>query len=389
SKIRVHVTNVAGDNHTQVVEIEAYNRGNVQWLVADQLGTPRMVFDKTGSLAATKRHDYLPFGEELYAGTGGRTPALGYTGGDGIRQQFTSYERDIETSLDFAQTRYYANVQGRFTSPDPYNIIFEKTKGKDEKEQHQIFLSYVSQPQVWNKFAYTLNNPLKYADPDGRRELTAEDWRRLQRLADEYNKAGKAGDTDLANAIGRAMNEIALAIDAVPEGQQDPSSLRTVFFSIDHLGDTSYATGGPGMDSSITSNGWKVSSNRNDNKCNYFIGVALALGGTLGLQVDGNPSGVPVYGTKGGLGSLWGNGYFPGANEWAAGRVQNFQLVSTPQLGDVAAWGARVGAGHSGIYIGGGATIYANGQVGVKIQTVAYVTADQRRPVSYLRHTKP
>jgi hypothetical protein len=35
---------------------------NLVWLVADQLGTLRMVFDKAGSLAATKRHDYLPFG---------------------------------------------------------------------------------------------------------------------------------------------------------------------------------------------------------------------------------------------------------------------------------------------------------------------------------------
>ncbi len=29
-----------------------------------------MVFDKTGALATTKRHDYLPFGEEIFAGTG-------------------------------------------------------------------------------------------------------------------------------------------------------------------------------------------------------------------------------------------------------------------------------------------------------------------------------
>ena len=40
------------------------------WLVDDQLGTPRMVFDHTGGLAATKRHDYLPFGEELVATQG-------------------------------------------------------------------------------------------------------------------------------------------------------------------------------------------------------------------------------------------------------------------------------------------------------------------------------
>src|SRR5260370_2499693 len=37
----------------------------VYWLVADQLGTQRMVGDKSGSLAGVKRHDYLPFGEEI------------------------------------------------------------------------------------------------------------------------------------------------------------------------------------------------------------------------------------------------------------------------------------------------------------------------------------
>jgi len=35
----------------------------LQWLVSDHLGTPRMILDQTGSLANMKRHDYLPFGE--------------------------------------------------------------------------------------------------------------------------------------------------------------------------------------------------------------------------------------------------------------------------------------------------------------------------------------
>jgi hypothetical protein len=78
--------------------------GSVAWLVADQLGTPRMVADLSGSLSGIKRHDYLPFGEELQAGTGGRTAAQGYTN-DNVRQQFTGYERDNETGLDYAQAR--------------------------------------------------------------------------------------------------------------------------------------------------------------------------------------------------------------------------------------------------------------------------------------------
>jgi RHS repeat-associated protein len=101
----------------------------LQWLVHDQLGTPRMVFDTSGKLhddpattnvvEGVRRHDYLPFGEEnVYNAAGGsRTAANGYVA-DGVRQKFVGYERDTETGLDFVQARYYANVQGRFTSPD-------------------------------------------------------------------------------------------------------------------------------------------------------------------------------------------------------------------------------------------------------------------------------
>ncbi|HBB95760.1 MAG TPA: hypothetical protein DC054_10250, partial [Blastocatellia bacterium] len=52
---------------------------DIRWLVTDQLGTPRIIFDASGSLVTTSRHDYLPFGEELFAGIGGRTQAQGYS----------------------------------------------------------------------------------------------------------------------------------------------------------------------------------------------------------------------------------------------------------------------------------------------------------------------
>jgi RHS repeat-associated protein len=120
---------------------------NINWLVTDQLGTPRMVIDKTGSLANVKRHDYLPFGEELLAGQGGRTATLGYSG-DAIRQKFTSYERDNESGLDYAQARYYSSIQGRFTGVDPLG-------------------GHILNPQSLNKYGYVINNPLRLTDPTG------------------------------------------------------------------------------------------------------------------------------------------------------------------------------------------------------------------------------
>jgi hypothetical protein len=59
-----------------------------------------MILDQSGTLANMKRHDYLPFGEELFAPTSGRTAAQGYASGDGVRQHFTQKERDVETGLD-------------------------------------------------------------------------------------------------------------------------------------------------------------------------------------------------------------------------------------------------------------------------------------------------
>jgi RHS repeat-associated protein len=176
SKIRVWINQVP-DSWSRVVEIQAFGTSaggeKVQWLVPDHLGTPRIVLDQTGNLAGVKRHDYLPFGEELFAGTGGRTTAQGYTG-DGVRQQFTSKERDIETGLDYFGARYYASMQGRFTGVDPYDINFERQETEDRQEADALFRNYLSQPQHWNRYAYALNNPLKYVDPDGLYEYEAE-----------------------------------------------------------------------------------------------------------------------------------------------------------------------------------------------------------------------
>ena len=98
----------------------------------------------------TSRRDFLPFGEELTVNVGSRTTAQRYGSVDGIRQKFTGYLKDEETSLDFAEARMYANTLGRFTTVDPF-----LASGKS------------ANPQTFNRYVYVGNCPIRIADPNG------------------------------------------------------------------------------------------------------------------------------------------------------------------------------------------------------------------------------
>jgi RHS repeat-associated protein len=161
---------LAGDNYLSLAEVEVMGGSvsgeGVKWLVQDHLGSTRMVVDRSGSLGGVKRHDFAPFGEELSAGAAIRSASNGYSG-DSVRQKFVGYERDSETGLDFAEARYYANIQGRFTSVDPL-----------------IASARPIEPQSWNRYAYCLNNPLRIIDPDGEDYDDLEGKRK--KLIDDY-----------------------------------------------------------------------------------------------------------------------------------------------------------------------------------------------------------
>jgi len=103
--------------------VAAPQDAKVAYLTSDHLGSPRINTDQTGAVIA--RHDYHPFGEEIF--TAQRTTGLNYSA-DSVRKQFTGYERDTETDLDFAEARMYANTYGRFTAVDPH-LAFSHDRG--------------------------------------------------------------------------------------------------------------------------------------------------------------------------------------------------------------------------------------------------------------------
>src|SRR5579864_1815999 len=68
----------------------------------------------------------------------------------------TGKERDTESGLDYFGARYYGSSMGRMMSPDP---LLSSGRPWD--------------PQTWNRYSYSLNNPLRFTDPTGLYEWDA------------------------------------------------------------------------------------------------------------------------------------------------------------------------------------------------------------------------
>jgi RHS repeat-associated protein len=129
----------------------------------DGIGSVRAVTDSNGTVVT--RHDYYPFGEEY----GGAQP--------GDARRFTGQERDGETGLDEFGARYYRSGMGRFTGVDP------------------VMSGAFTHPQLWNRYAYALNNPLRMIDPNG---MNAEEVN-LPDFADYGDISWDSGFGDLAD----------------------------------------------------------------------------------------------------------------------------------------------------------------------------------------------
>jgi RHS repeat-associated protein len=157
--------------------------GGAEYLTADHLGSTRLITTAAGGVKY--RYDYLPYGEGLDGAHNGRSGkySIGATlaSADGETLKFTSKERDAETGLDYFGARYMSSAQGRFTSPDPL-----LNSGRPWE------------PQSWNRYAYVLNNPLRYIDPLGLYEWGSCDG--TQKECDSYKKQFRSALDNLKQA---------------------------------------------------------------------------------------------------------------------------------------------------------------------------------------------
>jgi len=117
----------------------------------------------TGSNAATNSSggmvqllDYYPYGSMRIDWKSGSFDE---------QRKFTGHEFDRDTSLTYANARYYKQGIGRFLSQDPVYL----TIGVRDGAQSAALLS---NPQGLNSYAYANNNPMKYIDPFGTEPVT-------------------------------------------------------------------------------------------------------------------------------------------------------------------------------------------------------------------------
>ncbi|MBI5805723.1 hypothetical protein HZA73_06710 [candidate division TA06 bacterium] len=106
----------------------------------DYLNSPRVMTDASG--AVVWRQDYLAFGADYG------------TAATGNSHKFTGHIQDGATGQYYAKARYFTTQLGRWSQPEPL------LQGVPDE-------NYLEYPQMLNPYVYSLNNPLKYIDPDG------------------------------------------------------------------------------------------------------------------------------------------------------------------------------------------------------------------------------
>jgi RHS repeat-associated protein len=113
--------------------VAEFSGGQTFLIHRDHLGSVRTITSYQGYVAYD--NDYLPSGEQIL-------------GGNWETHQFAGYERDYESTLDYANARFYSSSIARFMSADSAP-------------------SDATNPQSFNRYAYVGNNPLNATDPSG------------------------------------------------------------------------------------------------------------------------------------------------------------------------------------------------------------------------------
>ena len=167
----------------------------VSYLTQDHLGSQRIVTNENG--AVTDRKDYAAYGDETISAQ--RTSGVGYTTAQEPRKNYTGYEKDMESGLEFAQARFYNSTHGRYTSVDP-----------------MIASASIKNPQTFNRYSYVLNSPYKFVDPLG---LISSSTGACGNWCSNSDSGG-GGYSDSSENFLRAFEEVTINLNIVFDQNQ-------------------------------------------------------------------------------------------------------------------------------------------------------------------------
>jgi RHS repeat-associated protein len=165
--------------------------------LVDPLGSRRLQTNTAGVWEETCQS--LPFGDQLNCTLNPNVT----TSDDATEHHFTGKERDTESGIDYFGARYYASTMGRWTSPDPLPWLDwqhppEGASDEERQESLQKFRDWISNPQHLDMYAYVLNNPLRFTDPDGEAEL---DKKQVEQIIQNAQKASSNPGQLAANVL--------------------------------------------------------------------------------------------------------------------------------------------------------------------------------------------
>jgi len=121
---------------------QGYTANPIYFYLTDHLGSSTVIANSLGE--TLDESDFYPFGGELSISNS--LPS---------HYKYTGKERDAETGNDYFGARFYANIVGRFMSPD-WSVKVEP-----------VPYAKLDDPQSLNLYAYVRNNPLGGVDQDG------------------------------------------------------------------------------------------------------------------------------------------------------------------------------------------------------------------------------
>jgi len=322
----VHIDAVSDNKKTDYVSgpngsLARITNNVVTYLHADHLGTAMSTSNSSGTVAC--RDKYTPFGETI------NNPSCHED-----LAGFTGHIKDKSTGLNYMQARYYDPTIGRFLSIDP--VTFMDT----------------GHPGMFNRYAYTFNDPMNLIDPTGTTPQDGDSSSALfEGLSGELSGCALAGTCDVEQIR-----------ENIAKGAED---------AYDDGNGTGYAF-----------EDRQGSFGPNSNKCNLFVSDICNAAGANVPSKDGG-SWPPLAGD-------WAN---PNYN------IPGWEIVDSPQRGDIVAQKRdyQDATGHVGIVTrapytpGGSYMVISAGTLGLQEEFSstafrAYAPGENRGPVVFRRY---